>query len=480
MVTQGSEGLTRLQLALFKQREMYLKEGFPSLDTRLDRLQRLKAMVLENKDLILEAEQQDFRDKSPVLIRAAEILGIKQAVDFTMQNVEAWMQPKPYDLGAPLSDVGARAEVQYQPLGVVGVIAPWNGPILLSCLPAMGAMAAGNRVMVKPSEDAPAMAELLPRLISQYFDEAELVAFSGQREVSQMFSQLPFDHLVFTGSTNTGRKVMAAASQNLVPVTLELGGKSPVIIGASADLPLAAERLAYGKTMHGGQICVTPDYVFLPKALKETFIDLYVKAVSAMYPKMVFGEDYSPIVNKKNYQRLLRLVQDAEEKGARIICVNPADENMNPDDSLKLPLHLVVDPSEDMTIMQEEIFGTVLAVKTYEQVDEALTYINDHDRPLSAYYFGADTAEQEKVITSITCGSMVINDFVHQIFHEQLPFGGVGASGMGRYRGEAGFRTFSNEKTVYYQTDLDEAVAPMRAPYGEGIKQFLAAQLGED
>lgn len=479
MTTNDSELFTSLKLALEKQKQAHLEDGLPSLETRLDRLQRLKAMVLDNKDVILEAEQKDFRGKSPVLIRAAEIMGFKQAVEFTMANLEAWMKSQLYDLGAPLSDIGARAEVQYQPLGVIGIIAPWNAPILLSCLPAMGAMAAGNRVMIKPSQDTPAMAELLPHLISQYFDDAELVAFSGQRGLSELFTQLPFDHLVFTGSTNTGRKVLEAASKNLVPVTLELGGKSPVIIGESADLPLAAERLAYGKTMHGGQICVTPDYVFVPKMLKEQFIDLYVKAVTTMYPKPIGGEDYSPIVNRANYRRLSHLVQDAEQKGARTICINPANEEFNSEDSLKFPVHLVVEPSEDMAIMQEEIFGTLLAIKCYDHVDEALTYINAHDRPLSAYYFGRDSSEQEKVITSITCGSMVVNDFIHQIFHEQLPFGGVGASGMGRYRGEAGFHTFSNAKTVYYQTDIDEAVAPMRAPYGDDLKQFVAMQLGE-
>ncbi len=468
---------TRLMDILQRQRDAFRQQGKPDAATRQDRIGRLIDMLLTHQDDIIEAERKDFQNKSPVLIRLAEVMGTVGALRYTHSQLEQWMQPERIALPDYFEAAGMHAEVQYQPLGTVGVVSPWNGPVILTCMPLGGILAAGNRAMIKPSELAPHAAELLARIISDRFDETEIAVCCGEIDVAQEFIRLPFDHLLYTGSTRIAKKVMAAAAENLVPVTLELGGKCPVILGRDAQLDSAAERLASGKLFHGGQVCVTPDYLFAPAELAADFTRKLGEAAARIYPSVTGNEDYSPIVNAHHYQRLQGLVDDARDKGAEVHCINPADEPLGAAHSLRFPLHLLHGVTDDMQVMQEEIFGPILPVLSYQTLDEVFDYVQARPHPLSAYYFGHNDEEQQQVCERITTGSIVMNDVVCQIFHEEIPFGGVGTSGMGRYRGPQGFKTFSNPVSVLTQTDNEDMLRPLRPPYGDDIKAFIQQQL---
>ncbi len=354
---------------------------------------------------------------------------------------------------------------------------PWNGPVLLSCLAAAGVFAAGNRLMLKPSELAPRASHLLARMFAASFDETEAAVIEGAAEVASAFASQPFDHLLFTGSTEVAREVMRAAAQNLVPVTLELGGKSPVIVGGSADLPSTIRRLAHGKLASGGQVCVTPDYALVPRGYARAFARSLAEQAAELYPTRTANDDYAAIISDAHVARLIALIDDAHEKGAEVIEVNPSGEPVDTALSRKLPLYLVLNPTDDMAVMQQEIFGPILPIVEYDDIDDALKYISDRPRPLAAYYFGNDENETSRVVESIVAGSIVVNDVRCQIFFEQLPFGGVGMSGMGRYRGYQGFVTFSNAKTVLYQMRADEPLAAQRPPYGDEVGAALRLQI---
>jgi len=392
-------------------------------------------------------------------------------VMFNRDHLASWMSPQPVDLPPEAVAAGMRAEVQYQPLGVVGVITPWNGPFLLATIAAANILAAGNRLMLKPSELAPASSALLARLFAQYFDPLEVVVVEGDAGVSQAFARQPFDHLLFTGSTRVGREVMKAAAENLVPVTLELGGKCPVIIGKGADETVMAARLSYSKLMFGGQVCVTPDYVLAPKGQARRVADAVLGAARRQYPTVTGNKDYTAIINDRHFSRLQGLLEDARLKGAEIIPAVTASQASSND--RRLPLSVVLDATEDMGVMQEEIFGPILPILEYDHIGAAIAFINRRDRPLAAYYFGADPDELKQVQANVWTGGMVINDALCQIFYETLPFGGVGASGMGRYRGFEGFKTFSNQRPVVFQSNADEALAAQRPPYAAGMETYL-------
>ena len=362
--------------------------------------------------------------------------------------------------------LGGRARLEYQPLGVVGCISPWNFPVQLTFAPLGGVLAAGNRTMIKPSEFTPATSELMAEAFASRFDESEIALVLGGAEKGEAFSRLPFDHLLFTGATSIAKHVMRAAADNLVPVTLELGGKSPVIIGRSADLSLTARNVMFGKTINAGQICLAPDYVMLPTEDRDQFVSELTAAVSDLYPSIKDNEDYTSIVNKRHYDRLNGYIEDAETKGATVVPINPADEDFTQQEHHKIPPTLILDPTDDMAVMQDEIFGPLLPVKTYDHVGETIDYVNDHDRPLGLYYFGADGSEKEQVLSHTTSGGVTVNDVIMHIAHEDLPFGGVGPSGMGAYHGFDGFKTFSHAKAVYEQSSLVSRLAKtMQPPY---------------
>ena len=449
------------------QRRSWLEEGVVTAETRKDRLQRLLSILDEYGRSFCEAMAEDFGHRSMQQSRMTDISGAQGPIKHAISNVKRWMRPEKRKASFPMGGLlGGRARLEYQPLGVVGCISPWNFPVQLTFAPLGGVLAAGNRTMIKPSEFTPATSELMAEAFASRFDESEIALVLGGAEKGEAFSRLPFDHLLFTGATSIAKHVMRAAADNLVPVTLELGGKSPVIIGRSADLSLTARNVMFGKTINAGQICLAPDYVMLPTEDRDQFVSELTAAVSDLYPSIKDNEDYTSIVNKRHYDRLNGYIEDAETKGATVVPINPADEDFTQQEHHKIPPTLILDPTDDMAVMQDEIFGPLLPVKTYDHVGETIDYVNDHDRPLGLYYFGADGSEKEQVLSHTTSGGVTVNDVIMHISHEDLPFGGVGPSGMGAYHGFDGFKTFSHAKAVYEQSSLVSRLAKtMQPPY---------------
>ena len=358
-------------------------------------------------------------------------------------------------LGPLLGLMGASARIEYQPLGTVGCISPWNFPVNLVMAPLGGILAAGNRAMIKPSEHTPSTSDVTKQMFEEFFDKEEIAVFTGDPEVGAAFSSLPFDHLIFTGGTAIAKHVMRAASENLVPLTLELGGKSPVVVGKSSNISSAAVRVMQGKTMNAGQICLAPDYALVPKDKLDEFVNESINAVSEMYPSLKDNDDYTSIINEKHFERIKSYLDDAKEKGAEIVEINPGEEDFSQQPHFKIPPTLVLNPSDEMKLMQEEIFGPVLPIKSYEKVEDSVEYINTKDRPLGLYYFGEDKKEQEYLLKNTTSGGVTVNDVISHVTMETLPFGGVGPSGMGSYHGYDGFKEFSHAKSIYKQTKFN-------------------------
>jgi coniferyl-aldehyde dehydrogenase len=342
-------------------------------------------------------------------------------------------------------------------------------------MPLLAALAAGNRVMLKPSELTPRTTEFMAELLARLFPSEQVATVLGGPEVGGAFAALPFDHLFYTGSTAVGRLVMKAAAENLTPVTLELGGKSPCILGEDAALGGAAQSIAYGKLLNAGQTCIAPDYVLVPEAKREAFIALARQAAARLYPRLAGNPDYTSIVNERHYARLTRYLEEAKTKGARIIPINPAGEVLTPA-SRKIAPTLVIDPADDCALMQDEIFGPILPVKSYRGLDEAIDYVNRRPRPLALYYFGADGVQRDRVLQRTISGGASVNETLMHILVEDLPFGGIGASGIGAYHGEIGFQTFSHRKGVFYQSRLNGA-ALLRPPFGKLASAMLKVLL---
>jgi coniferyl-aldehyde dehydrogenase len=391
---------------------------------------------------------------------ATEVVSVVGPMEHAKKNLKKWMKTEKRKaaiapLGSALSLLGAKAEIRYQPKGVVGAISPWNFPLNLALAPLSGILAAGNRVMLKPSELTPSSSDITKSMIEEYFDESEMAVFVGDPEVGAAFSGLAFDHLIFTGGTAIAKHVMKAASENLVPLTLELGGKSPVVVGKSSKIKETAQRVMQGKTMNAGQICLAPDYALVPEENIDEFVKAAVDVTSEMYPDMKDNEDFTSIINQKHYDRIQGYLADAKEKGAEVVEINPANEDFSQQPHHKIPPTLVLNPTDDMQIMQEEIFGPVLPIKTYSDVSETVDYINSKDRPLGLYYFGEDSKEKDYVLNNTTSGGVTVNDVISHIQMEDLPFGGVGPSGMGSYHGHDGFKEFSHAKAVYKQSKIN-------------------------
>ena len=340
--------------------------------------------------------------------------------------------------------------------------------------------AKGPRLLdvIKPSEFTEKTSLLTKELVEEYFTPDECAVFTGGPEVAAAFSELPFDHLIFTGSTATGRKVMESAAKNLVPVTLELGGKSPVFLGESADFAKAGERVALGKMLNAGQICLAPDYLYVPESKQDEAIHGVWQGTANMYPTLLDNEDYASVVTDRHFDRLQELVADARDKGAEVIEVNPGNEDFSNTNARKMPLTILKNVNDDMRAMQEEIFGPVLPVKTYRHIDEAIDYVNEHDRPLGLYYFGQDSNEREKVLTKTISGGVTINDVIFHVSMEDLPFGGVGPSGMGSYHGVEGFREFSHARSFYTQPKIDVAkLGGFKPPYGPATEKAVKSMM---
>jgi coniferyl-aldehyde dehydrogenase len=460
------------------QRTAFASEMPVGAAVRKDRLKRCIALIADHHGRWTDALSEDFGHRSREQSAMTDLVGSIGPAKHAIANFEKWMRPEKRKLQFPLGLLGAKARVEYQPKGVVGIIAPWNFPVNLTVAPMIGAFAAGNRVMVKSSEFTPNVSSLFEELGPQYFDESEAAFFSGGADVGQAFSGLPFDHMIFTGATGVGRHILHAAADNLTPVTLELGGKSPTIIGRSADVVATTQRIALGKMLNAGQICLAPDYLMVPKESEGAIVEGMKSAVSLMYPTLLDNDDYTSVINARHRDRLQGYLDDAREKGADIVEINPANEDFGASNGNKMPLFLVRNPTDDMKVMQEEIFGPVLPIKTYDRVEEAIAYVNAHDRPLGLYYFGQEDSEKRMVLDRTISGGVTVNDVVFHVSMEDLPFGGVGPSGMGSYHGHDGFKTFSHAKAVYTQTKVNVAkLAGFMPPYGAATHKTIARDL---
>ncbi len=469
---------TMLEL-LDRQRKSYLAEGEVSATVRHDRLERAIQLLMEHKDKLAEAMSADFGHRSVTQSLFTDIAASVGPLRHAQKHLQQWMKPEKRKVGPfPLNLLGAKARIDYQPLGVVGVISPWNFPVNLTFAPLAGILAAGNRSMIKPSEFTPATSEVMAEIFPTRFDETEIAVVAGGPQTGADFSGLPFDHLLFTGATSIAKHVMRAAAENLVPVTLELGGKSPVIVGRSADVQKTADAIMAGKMLNAGQICLAPDYVLVPEDNMEEFITASQASVEKMFPTLLHNDDYTSVVNERHYERINGYLEEAREAGARVVEMNPSNEDFRQQPHHKIPPTLVVNPDDNLKVMQEEIFGPVLPVKSYGDVKETIDFVNANPRPLGLYYFGQDGQEEQQVLSHTTSGGVTVNDVIMHISQEDLPFGGVGPSGMGSYHGHDGFKTFSHAKAVYRQTKVNIAeMAGLRPPYGEKILKSIAAQM---
>ena len=463
---------------LERQRTAFTVARPEPLDLRRDRIKRAMALLTENDEALCAAMNEDFGNRSPLQSMLTDIAGTVGFGKYCLKNLDAWAKPDKRKVQFPLGLLGAKAELRYEPKGVVGILSPWNFPVNLSFGPLMQVLAAGNRAMLKPSEFTERTSELTKELVEKYFAPEEVAVFTGSPEVAQAFSSLPFDHLLFTGSTETGRKVMEAAAKNLVPVTLELGGKSPVILGRGADLERAGERIAAGKMMNAGQICLAPDYMMVHEEQEDAAIAAVELGVHNMYPTLLANDDYASVVTDQHFERLQDLVEDARGKGADVVEVNPADEDFTGSNARKMPLTILRNVTKDMKAMREEIFGPVLPVKTYKDISEAIDYVNANDRPLGLYYFGSETKEEQQVLERTISGGVTLNDVVFHVSMHDLPFGGVGPSGMGSYHGIEGFREFSHARSVYTQPKIDVAkLGGFKPPYSEKTRKAAKSQM---
>jgi coniferyl-aldehyde dehydrogenase len=468
-----------MQAILDRQRAAYLAEGVVSSQTRIDRLERAVQVVKKHQKTFVKAMNEDFGHRSEHQSLFTDIASSIGPLRHAQQNLKRW-QKKDKRKVTPgvLALLGARAWIEYQPLGVVGVISPWNFPVNLTFTPLAGVLSAGNRCMIKPSEYTPATSAAMAVGFAEEFDEEEIAVISGGPQTGADFSGLAFDHLLFTGATSVAKHVMRAASENLVPVTLELGGKSPVIISPKADMAPTTDALMAGKMLNAGQICLAPDYVFVPRNRMSEFVESSKRSVAKMYPTLLDNPDYTSVVNERHFQRINGYVDEARERGVEVVEINPANENFGQQSAHKIAPTLLIDPPEDSAVMQEEIFGPVMPIKSYDSLDETMDYVNSHERPLGLYYFGTDQQETDQVLGNTTSGGVTLNDVVMHVAQEDLPFGGVGPSGMGSYHGEDGFRTFSHAKAVFKQATFNPAEKlGLRPPYGEKIMGLLKTQI---
>ena len=470
---------SQMQSILDRQRAAYLAEGVVSSETRMDRLERAVQVVKKNQKAFVQAMNEDFGHRSEHQSLFTDVASSVGPLRHAQQNLKRW-QKKDKRKVTPgiLALLGAKAWVEYQPLGVVGVISPWNFPVNLTFTPLAGVLSAGNRCMIKPSEYTPATSAAMAAGFAEEFDEEEIAVITGGPQTGADFSGLAFDHLLFTGATSVAKHVMRAASENLVPVTLELGGKSPVIISPKADMAPTTDALMAGKMMNAGQICLAPDYVFVPRDRMGEFVESSKRSVAKMYPTLLDNPDYTSVVNARHFERINGYVDEARERGVEVVEINPADEDFRQQSAHKIAPTLLIDPPEDSAVMQEEIFGPVMPIKSYDSLDETLDYVNSHDRPLGLYYFGTDQQETERVLNQTTSGGVTLNDVVMHVAQENLPFGGVGPSGMGAYHGEDGFRTFSHAKSVFKQATFNPAEKlGLRPPYGDKLMSLLKTQI---
>ncbi len=459
---------------LQQMRSAFAAEGVVTLEVRLDRLKRCIDLLLDNQQALCTAVETDFGCRAPVVTQMADLMTTLQSLKFARKHLRKWMQAEKRSAPFPMNMFGARAMVHYQPKGVIGIMSPWNVPINVLFSPLIDALGAGNRVMLKASEFTPATSQLLADLFSRYFDQNEIHVVTGAANVAAAFSALPLDHLIFTGSSQVGRHILQAAAANLTPVTLELGGKSPVIVSASANLEEVVEKIIAGKIINSGQLCISPDYCFVPQARMEEFITLSKAAFARFFNGCLDNSDYVSIINQKNFERLTAYVEEAEQQGVELVNLDPLQQPWRQNPQRKMPLHLLIDPADYLQVMQQEIFGPLLCLKPYNELQDCINDINRRPRPLALYYFGDDQAEQETLIATTIAGGMSINDIGVHYACDDLPFGGIGNSGMGQLHGRDGFRTCSHAKAVLNQGRVNiPKLFGTLPPFGSKVEKTL-------
>ncbi len=468
-VDHAEQAESHIRAIVERQRAAHLAAGPASADQRVERIDRVIGMLVDNQREIVEAIASDFGHRSPDFSLMVDVLSPLNALKYARAHLAEWMRPQPRPTAR-----GGDAWVSWQPLGVVGIMAPWNFPLALAFSPLAGVLAAGNRAVIKPSEYTPASAALMQRMVAAAFDAAELAVVTGDASVGAAFSRQRFDHLLFTGAASIGREVMREAAQQLVPVTLELGGKSPTIVSRTADLEDAARKIMCGKLHNAGQVCLSPDHVFVPHESVDAFVGAAQRAVAAMYPTLAHNPDYAAIINERHRRRLVGCLDEARRRGARVVELNAAGEAFDAA-SAKLAPALVIDPADDTKLMQDEIFGPILPIKPYGEIDEVVAHIAARPHPLGLYYFGADAREEALVLERTCSGGVTLGNVISHGGVEELPFGGVGASGMGAYRGRDGFRRFSHARAVYRSPAAGPD--PLKPPYTESLRAMLRSMI---
>ncbi|UST58626.1 coniferyl aldehyde dehydrogenase [Pseudomonas moraviensis] len=446
------------------QRAAYAANPMPPAAQRQQWLKALRDLLNAERQALIEAISADFSHRSADETLLAELMPSLHGIHYASRHLKKWMKPSRRKVGMAFQP--ASAKVVYQPLGVVGVIVPWNYPLYLAVGPMVGALAAGNRVMLKLSESTPATGLLLKQLLARIFPEDLVCVVLGEADVGMAFSRLPFDHLLFTGSTSVGKHVMRAAAENLTPVTLELGGKSPAIVSRDVPLKDAAERIAFGKTLNAGQTCVAPDYVLVPEDRLGAFVEAYRQAVKGFYPTLADNADYTAIINERQLARLNAYISDATSKGALLIPLFEQGQGR------RMPHSVLLNVSDEMSVMQDEIFGPLLPIVPYRDLEQAFAYINQRPRPLALYYFGYDKREQHRVLHETHSGGVCLNDTLLHVAQDDMPFGGIGPSGMGHYHGHEGFLTFSKAKGVLIKQRFN-AARLIYPPYGTSIQKLI-------
>ncbi|TDF83864.1 coniferyl aldehyde dehydrogenase [Pseudomonas sp. H9] len=456
----------QIRAILDKQRAAFLEAGPSCAEQRIELIDRAIGLLVDHEQEIIEAVTRDFGHRSKDFTRVSEVLSPLMTLKQTKARLAEWMKPETRH-----TDRG-EAWVEYQPLGVIGIVSPWNFPVNLAFSALAGALAAGNRVMIKPSEFTPRTSELMARMFASVFAEEEVALITGGPQVGQAFCSQPFDHLLFTGATSVGKHVMRAAAENLVPVTLELGGKSPTIVSRSADFKAAVTKVITGKMHNSGQICLAPDYVFVPEEKVEEFIATAKVVLAGYFPNLKDNPDYTSVINARHFERLQGYLAEAREAGVELIELNPAGEDFTDQPHHKIAPTLLRNPGDHLKVMQDEIFGPLLPIKSYQTIAEVVAYINAHPRPLGLYYFGTDADEEAYVLSRTTSGGVTLNEVIKHVGVENLPFGGVGPSGMGAYHGMDGFKTFSHAKAVYRPVEGPDL---MRPPYVEQVRQIVSS-----
>jgi coniferyl-aldehyde dehydrogenase len=440
-----------LHTSFERQRASYDAAPFPEWEIRRDRLQRLQRLVCDHESEIESAIDQDFGGRPRMESQIAEIFPSLAEIKGALRHGEQWMRPR----GALVSKwfLPARAHVMPRPVGVVGIIVPWNYPLFLAIGPLVAALVAGNRAMVKMSEYTPAFSRLFADLVGKHFQADEIDVINGGPDVAAQFSALPFDHLLFTGSTVVGRQVMAAAAPNLTPVTLELGGKSPTVVAPDYPIERAAQRVLAGKLLNAGQTCIAPDYVLVPRASIPAFVAALQANAVRMYPRGLQDPDYCSVINQRHYGRLIGYLEQAVAAGVRVVPLFAGADRA--DEVHRLAPTVLIDPPRSLDVMRDEIFGPVLPVMGYDSIDEAVAFVNAQPRPLALYWFDNDSARAERALRQTHAGGVCVNETLMHVAQEELPFGGIGPSGMGHYHGKWGFDTFSKLTPVFRQSRLN-------------------------